>query len=203
MNPVPISDEVWSALEDALAKNRYITFDYGFYDGSPDAKNYSLEPWQLIYSEGMWSLYGKDLHAQKTKFFNLPPISNVQVKAETFELPPDFEYHKRAKGNFRRYIDDETYEFKIRITRDITLNFIKTYQWADDQKFAPQPDGSTIMTFTSNQYYPVLNWTLSHGQWATPLAPARLVTDWKEHVRGMGEHADKMKSNGEQLEIIS
>ena len=96
MNPVPISDEVWSALEDALAKNRYITFDYGFYDGSPDAKNYSLEPWQLIFSEGMWSLYGKDMHERKTKFFNLPLISNVHLREETFELPKDFEYHKQV-----------------------------------------------------------------------------------------------------------
>lgn len=178
MNSVAISKEVWSTMETALAKNRLITFNYSFYDGSDFSKSYTIEPWQLIYSQGMWSLYGKDLHEKKTKFFNLPLVSNVQLKKETFELPPDFEYTKRVKGNFGRYIGNETYDFKIRINSDITANYIKTYKWADDQRFETQADVSVLMTFSSNQYYPVLNWGLSHGQWVVPLEPEKLLDEW-------------------------
>ena len=191
MNPVPVSDGVWNALEKALAQSRLITFDYSFYDGSGSTKNYLLEPWQLLYSQGMWTLYGKDLREKKTKFFNLPLISNVAVRDATFELPKDFEYTKRAKGNFGRYIGNETHRFKIKITSKITANYIKTYKWADDQQFKTQRDGSVVMTFTSNQYYLVLNWLLSHGRNATPLEPKTLVEEWKENVRAMVRNMEK------------
>ena len=189
MSPVPISDKVWDSIETALAKNRYITFDYKLYDGNEKPQRYTMEPWQLLYFQGMWSLYGKDLKEKKAKFFNLPLISNVEVRKESFEPPKDSEYLKKAKGNFGRYIGDETYSFKIRINRDITANYIKTYKWTEDQKFETQKDGSVIMTFSSNQYYPVLNWVMSQGQWITPLEPARLVDEWKENVKGMMKNA--------------
>ena len=70
--------------------------------------------------------------------------------------PEDFEYTKWAKGNFRRYIGKEICQYKLKITSTKTLNYIKTYNWTEDQKFEPQTDGSTIMTFTSNQDYPIL-----------------------------------------------
>ena len=59
MNPVPISDEVWATLETALARNRYITFDYAYFDGG-EPKQITAEPWQLLFSNGMWTLYGKE-----------------------------------------------------------------------------------------------------------------------------------------------
>jgi len=189
ISPVPISDEVWSALEDALAKNHYITFDYAYYDGGQPSQ-ITVEPWQLLFSGGMWTLYAKETATKKIKFYNVWLISNVRAHEETFTLPENFEYTKRAKGNFGRYIGDESYEFKIQIESPITLNWVRTYKWAEDQTFASQADGSTIMTFTSNQYYPVLNWVMSQGQWMTPLAPERLVNDWRDHVQAM---AGKLK----------
>ena len=185
MEPVQISNEVWDSIETALAKNQYVTFNYSFYDGNKKTQKYTIEPWQLLYYQGMWSLYGNVPKEKKVKFFNLPLISNVEVRKETFEPPKDFEYLKKAKGNFGRYIGSETYKFKVRINRDITANYIRTYKWAADQKFYTNDAGCVIMTFTSNQYYPVLNWILSHGQWVTPLEPQKLVDEWKENVEGM------------------
>ena len=54
-----------------------------------------------------------------------------------------------------------------------------------DSYITPQNDGTVIMTFSSNQYYPVLNWIMSQGQWITPLKPQQLVDEWKENVKGM------------------
>ena len=190
MNPVPISDEVWASLENALAQNRYITFDYAYFDGG-EPKQITAEPWQLLFSNGMWTLYGKETKSGEIRFYNLPLINNVRLHKESFTLPEDFEYTKRAVGNFGRYIARKTYEFKIKIESPITLNWVRTYQWADDQRFEPQTDGSTLMTFTSNQLYPVLNWVMSQGKWMTPLAPTELVDLWREQVRGMGEKVEK------------
>ncbi len=182
MDPVNIDDEIWSKLEEALSKNCYIKFDYLNYN-----RKFVVQPWQLIYSEGMWSLYAYNQNPEikAIRFYNLPGIKNLELLKDTFELPEDFEYTKRAKGNFRRYIGKELLHCKIKITSEKTLNYIKTYKWTDDQKFETQADGTVIMTFSSNQYYPVLNWIMSQGQWITPLEPPQLVEEWKENVKGM------------------
>lgn len=182
MNPVPVSEGVWNALETALAENRYVTFEYTLHGSAPI--RVTCEPWQLLYSQGMWTLYARNTEKKETRMYNLPLISNVRVSAERFTLPEDFEYEKRAVGNFRRYIGQETLRFKILITSRNTLDFIRTYRWTEDQSFE-ETEGGTLMTFTSNQYYPVLGWLLSHGQYATPLEPQKLVDEWKENVRGM------------------
>ena len=41
---------------------------------------------------------------------------------DTFELPEDFEYTKRAKGNFRRYIGQQLLHCKIKITSENPKN---------------------------------------------------------------------------------
>ena len=182
MDPVNIDDEIWSKLEDALARNCYIKFDYLNYN-----RKFVVQPWQLIYSEGMWTLYAynQNQEIKDIRFYNLPGIKNLELLKDTFELPEDFEYTKRAKGNFRRYIGKELLHCKIKITSEKTLNYIKTYKWTDDQKFTKQDDGSTIMTFSSNQDYPILGWVLSHGMYVQPLEPEWLVNEWKMNVKEM------------------
>ena len=66
------------------------------------------------------------------------------------------------------------------------------YKWADDQKFEEQSGGTAIMTFTSNQYYPVLNWILEKGMYITPLEPKKLVDEWKANVLAMYEEVKKL-----------
>ena len=183
MEPVKIDNEVWEKLEEAMSKNNYIKFNY---EGYGDQK-FVVQPWQLIYSQGMWSLYTYNQmpDIKDNRFYNLPQIHNLEILKDTFELPPDFEYTKRAKGNFRRYIGPKLLNCKLKITSEKTLNYIKTYNWAEDQKFEKQPDGSTIMTFTTNQDYPVLGWILSHGMYVQPLEPEWLVEEWGKNVKSM------------------
>lgn len=196
MSPVDIEDDVWEKLEQALGENRYITFDYEKRD-----KTYlvSMKPYQLIYYNGMWTLYGyrTDGEYKGLKFFNLPVIKNLKVRNTTFELPENFEYEKNAVGNFGRYIGDKTELYKIKILAKATwiLDYAKTYNWANDQKFEKHEDGSSIMSFTSNQFYPILDWVLEKGQYVIPLEPKRLVDLWKENATQMAENAIKITEN--------
>ena len=48
------------------------------------------------------------------------------------------------------------------------------------------------MTFTSNQYLPVLNWVLARGKFVKPLAPEKLVKDWKDNVMTMMKMAEEL-----------
>ena len=187
MDPVKIDDDIWAKLEEAMSQNNYIRFKYLNYE-----REFVVQPWQLIYSEGMWSLYAYNQmpDIKDVRFYNLPGIHDLEIdKKNTFELPDDFEYTKRAKGNFRRYIGPKMLSCKLKITSEKTLNYIKTYNWAEDQKFEKQDDGCTIMTFTTNQDYPVLGWVMSHGMYVQPLEPEWLVDEWTKNVRAMARLA--------------
>lgn len=142
----------------------------------------------------MWTLYGFRTNPgyEGNLFFNLTVIKNIRVKENTFELPDDFSYEKHAVGNFSRYIGEETFVFKLKILASWVLDYAMTYNWAPDQKFELQDDGSTIMTFTSNQYYPVLNWVLEKGRFVKPIQPQKLVADWKYNVIAMYEMAKEL-----------
>ena len=64
MNAVKIEDKLWNPIEEAMMKNRLIQFDY-----QKNGRHYevTVEPWQLVYSQGMWSLYCYN------KFYKKPP----------------------------------------------------------------------------------------------------------------------------------
>lgn len=191
MDAVEIQDEIWSKLEEAIGKNHYIKFDY---EKKGKKFRIAMKPYQLIFYKGMWTLYGFETNPGYAgeKMFNLPVIKNLEIQKETFELPEDFSYEKHAVGNFGKFVGKETYEFKIKITASWIINYVKTYNWAADQKFEDLKDGSTIMSFTSNQYFPVLDWVLEKGRFAIPLAPERLVNDWKQNALEMAKIAGKM-----------
>lgn len=154
MDPVKIDDDIWAKLEEAMSKNNYIRFKYLNYE-----REFVVQPWQLIYSEGMWSLYTYNQmpDIREVRFYNLPRIHDLEIdKKNTFELPEDFEYTKRSKGNFHRYIGLKSLSCKLKITSEKTLNYIRTYNWAENQQFEKLADSSTIITFTANQDYPLL-----------------------------------------------
>lgn len=183
MNAVKIEDKLWNLIEESMMKNRLIQFDY-----YKNGRRYevTVEPWQLVYFQGMWSLYCYNKFYKETRLYNLPAITNPKILEKTFMLPPDFDFEKHSKGSFGKFIGKENYSFKLKIRKEKT-DYIRMYKWADDQKFEEQSDGTAIMTFTSNQYYPVLNWTLEKGMYVTPLAPQKLVDDWRENVLAMYE----------------
>lgn len=188
MNPVDIDNETWSKLEDAMSKNFYITFDY---ERKGSTFKVTMAPYQLIYYNGMWTLYGNrtDPEHKGNRFFNLPVIKNIELRKETFSLPENFSYEQHAIGSFGRHIGEETFKFKLKITAPWVAEYAQTYKWAPDQKFEKLAEGGAIMTFTSNQYYPVLDWVLEKGQYCIPIEPEQLVNDWKGNVKKMMENA--------------
>lgn len=52
MEPVKIDQEIWSKLEKAMSRNNYVSFEYRNL-----LRRFVVQPLQLVYSDGMWSLY--------------------------------------------------------------------------------------------------------------------------------------------------
>jgi predicted DNA-binding transcriptional regulator YafY len=178
----PVNPETWERLISAMRENRLVAFEY--YGIGDDRHNMRLvRPYQLLFDNGIWLLYGYAEERSAIRVFNLSRMKNVSLTNETFVLPKDYDYTARADGSYFGVFVGKKYRFKIA--------FNKTGgQWAGDRKWAADQtikatDTGFIFEFMSTQYEQVLAWVLSRGTDAYPLEPAVLVSEWKKHVRGM------------------
>lgn len=83
-------------------------------------------------------------------------------------------------GRLGAYIGDKIEKYKIKFT-GYAKNWIKEHKLADDQSLKETED-CTIITFSSSQFEKILQYVLSWGAQAEPLAPRRLVTRWKKEI---------------------
>ncbi|MDR2485809.1 MAG: WYL domain-containing protein [Treponema sp.] len=181
--PVPM--EIWNTITGALRENRVISFEY---KGRWDAEFHSrrVRPYQLLFDLGMWYLYSYDENRNAIRMFSLARMNTVRMLDAAFALPDDYDY---CTGNSQSYFGvfagNEIYRFHI-IFYNASAVWIQERIWAADQMITPA-DGGAGIKFTSTQYDKVLEWVLSCGCTAYPLAPPRLADDWREHIKGMRE----------------
>jgi hypothetical protein len=119
--------------------------------------------------------------------FSVARMKNVALKIETFAIKKNFDYRNmEGISYFGIYKGAQTNKFVIEITGD--TRWIKERKWADDQQIQKTKNGIKL-SFTSNQFEKVLEWTLSQGSYARPLAPKMLVDLWKSIVGEMAKIA--------------
>jgi hypothetical protein len=75
-------------------------------------------------------------------------------------------------------------KYKIEVTGYASY-WIKDHKWADDQTFENIDDEDVIIRFSSCQFAKVMEFVLSFGLSAKPLAPKSFVDKWKEEITAM------------------
>lgn len=59
---------------------------------------------------------------------------------------------------------------------------------SNDQEFSEiEEENTTTIKFSSSQSTKVLEWVLSQGVTARPIAPAEFVERWKKEIRGLAK----------------
>lgn len=175
------SQDNWKTINKAIQDNHYISFLYtSLYDNAVEYKR-TIEPWQLIFSNGCWFVWGKDLKDKKSKLYSLSNIKEIEIRKEVFIKPDNFDFRNTTPGTFGCYTSDEYDTYKIRLT-SYASKLAKNQIWGIHQTITQNTDDSIILSFESNQYYPILNWVMSWGADAIPLEPKEFVQDWKNRV---------------------
>ena len=179
----PIDPEIWKIITKGLRENQLLTFDYrGIWGG--DYKPRRVRPYQLLFDNGVWYLYGYCEERKAIRIFSLSRMKNIVLTAIKFSLPKNFDYRLHDKGShFGVFAGQGKYKFSIAFYDESAL-WVEERKWAEDQKIEEADDG-VIMTFTSTQYNKVLDWVLSRGCTAKPYAPEKLVNDWQRHIKEM------------------
>jgi predicted DNA-binding transcriptional regulator YafY len=179
----PVAPELWTTISGGLKKNLVITFEYrGTWD--EDYKLRRVRPYQLLFDTGVWFLYGYAEERKAIRMFSLSRMKNVSLTEDSFTLPNDFDYLVKEDGsNFGVFSGNKKYRFRIEFYDDSAM-WVGERQWAADQHIEDTGEGAVI-TFTSSQYWKVLEWILSQGCNARPLEPKGLVDDWESHINEM------------------
>jgi predicted DNA-binding transcriptional regulator YafY len=178
-----VNPEIWKIITDGLKENRFINFEYkGSWD--EEFKLRLVRPYQLLFDNGMWYLYGFSEERKAIRIFSLSRMRHLSLLSEQFALPENFDYRKTSNTSyFGVFAGQEIYEFSIAFYDESAL-WVQERLWADDQKVEDADDG-VIVTFSSSQYNKVLEWMLSRGCTAQPYAPEKLVNDWKHQIKEM------------------
>ena len=190
---VSVRQEVWKPIMNALRDNTLLKFDYnGRWNVSTTHR--LVRPYQLLFEDGMYCLFGYDELADKGKggerLFCLPRMKRLENTDKTFELPKNFDFASRCGGGrFGAFKDEKKVRYEIDFYDD-ARQYIKDCVWADDQKFIDsEEENMTTIKFSSSQSDKVLEWVLAQGANARPIAPADFVERWKTEIRGMMRNA--------------
>lgn len=178
----------WDIIHSAMQENNYINISYIAEDKKKPSK-YTVQPYQLIYDNGFWELWGNCTTANHrgTKLFNLSRIQKVEIveKSNGFKLPNNYDFRYTLAGNFGCYNDEIAEDYSIKFKKDsYAYLYVKDRVWGEFQEIKEVDDGY-ILEFEATQYKPILRWVLSFGSEVQPLEPQKLVSDWKEQIRNM------------------
>ncbi|AEF86029.1 conserved hypothetical protein [Treponema primitia ZAS-2] len=200
--PIPsvqFSPELWQTITEALGENRILNFEYrsSWYTAFETRR---VRPYQLLFDNGSWYLYGYAEERRGMRMFSLPRIRKISLSDKTFTLPTGYDFRTKTEGSyFGAYSNERKQRYCINFYGEAALR-IQERQWAADQRIdeipsrgkgrnrkAP-PEGVTL-SFTSAQYGKVLELVLASGRDALPLEPPELVEDWLANVGDMARRA--------------
>jgi predicted DNA-binding transcriptional regulator YafY len=186
----PVSAELWNTITAGLRENRILSFEYQSVWDKP-FETRVVHPYQLLFDGGVWYLYGYAEERQGRRMFSLSRIRGISLSGRRFNLPKDFDYRAKQAGSyFGVFAGEKRQHFRVKFTGDFVL-WAKERKWAADQKSEDTPDG-VILDFTSTQHGKVLEWVLSKGSHAEPLAPPELVAAWRAQVAEMAANVGNL-----------
>jgi predicted DNA-binding transcriptional regulator YafY len=181
----PVPARAWDIITAGLRENRIITFEYlGLNDESYLPRR--VRPYQLLFDNGLWHLYGYAEERKAVRLFSLPRIKKLFLTEDFFKVPADFDYRKNSgESRFGIFAGKKKQYYRIALYED-AVPWAADRQWAADQRIETE-NGRCILSFSSTQLNKVLEWVLSQGCAAKPLEPKELVETWRDNVREMGK----------------
>ena len=179
----------WDKIFRAIQLNHKITFRYiGPYTDNKSVRK--VLPYQLLLDDGTVYLFAHSEYHNVDILYTLNRMADITVTDETFKLSKDFDFASRCGGGrLGAFVGDKVQKYKIEFF-GYARTWIKEHKWADDQKIK-ETEKSTIISFSSTQWHKIFQLVLQWGAQARPLAPAKLVKDWKQEVEWMYESSQK------------
>ena len=179
-------------LSTALVKHRKLFFRYTSARNNR-TKARTVRPLHLAQIKGGWYLFAWDVEAKDIRIFALPRIQELEILADAFSEPADFDVDAYLKGSMGLITSPDAPErdIVIRFT-DYAATLVAERSWHESQKVKHNPDGSIHLILRLRHSDTIPGWVLSWGGLAEVLEPEDLRKEVAKQARRIiGLHPTK------------
>ncbi len=179
-----IAPGIWETVTSALRLSRRLQVRYQT-PGNP-AQVRELDPYHGVRFEGDWYLVAYCALRQEIRTFSLARMMAVEMLADEFAIPADFDFRRLTGSHFGVHWSDALYEVRIWFAAEVA-GYVLERRWRPSQKIEEQGDGSLVLSMTVNHLLELKRWVLSWGSAARVLAPEGFRADVARSVRELSE----------------
>ena len=184
----PHQDKLQSFRE-AIASKRLCAVSYQA-DRTKPAKSYDYAPKKILAHQGSLRVFGWIVDGRTTArpkydaptLLSIQRFTKVQLLEKSARHLPEPPMEKGAFG----LMADEVLKVRVKFQAE-AAEYVAERTWSADQSFENQPDGSLVLSFTTQSPLEVLSWVLSFGARAEILSPARLKADMVKAVKALAK----------------
>jgi predicted DNA-binding transcriptional regulator YafY len=147
--------DIIAQLIDAVLHQRRATISYYSFN-SKRTKTYTVDPYRLVYWHGGLYLYARAEEYGEVRTFAVERIEKIEVRDESFEMPPDFSVSEYARGAFG--IAGGKPE-PVEIAFDAAVaGYIRERVWHESQSIEEGPGSGVTLRLSVSPGFELKNW---------------------------------------------
>jgi predicted DNA-binding transcriptional regulator YafY len=127
---------------DAILHQRQTRIHY-FSFNSRKAKDYTIDPYRLVYYRGGLYLYARAHEYGEVRTFAVERVQKIEVQEAGFEIPKDFSVSEYARGAFG--IAGGKPEAVELVFASEMAGYIRERVWHESQQMEEKADGSVVL----------------------------------------------------------
>src|SRR5215470_4414974 len=134
--------DIIAGLIDAILHQRQARIAY-FSFNSRKTKDYTIDPYRLVYYRGGLYLYARAQEYDEVRTFAVERVQKIEVLEASFEMPQDFSVNEYARGAFG--IAGGRPE-AVELVFDAEISgYIRERVWHESQQIEEKSDGSVVL----------------------------------------------------------
>ena len=163
--------EVIAALIDAVLHQKQARIAY-FSFNSRKTKEYTIDPYRVVYYHGGLYLYAKAHEYKEVRTFAVERIQKIEVLDHSFEVPADFSVGEYARGAFG-IAGGKPEPVEIVFAAPMA-GYIRERVWHESQELADGPNGSVILRMQVALGHELQSWIKGFLPHVTVVRPVAL-----------------------------
>ena len=169
-------------VRSAIREQRCVDIDY-FSMSRGVATHRRVAPYRLWFHQDTFYLIGFCHLRQAVRLFALDRVERLELVAETFQAPSDFDANAFMQASFGVFQGEAV---RVRIRFDSTAaGYIREKIWHPTQELTEEADGGVIFGAEVAGIDEIKYWVLKWGAAATVLSPSHLRLAVAEEIRAM------------------
>jgi proteasome accessory factor B len=175
---------VYQDLVAAIEKRRVVQIEY---ESLTEWENIvtRLRPYQLLFSQHSWYVFGRSSLHREVRVFNLSRIKSLEVLNKRFIMPRNFDLDRHLRNAWNLIPDAGRDSHVVVRFKPLVARNVAEVNWHQTQRTEFQPDGSMLFRATVSGLSEIAWWILGYGDQAEVLQPARLRQLIAQRARNM------------------